>query len=252
MGLAEFLSIIWRSKWIILVTAIATTAFITTATIRQPTVYEAGSVLVVGNLSSGKALGSTGGEDKLAASYADLLNIDDVFQASAEKSGLSLTSEQLRGHVTAVTANNSPYLRLTSSDTDAGRAVDEVNAMANGLASYVTNLQDKNLTKGREAIQGQLTEIEKQIDAIPENDTQQAGQLGALNAVRDSLTKQNEQYITDTTYSRLSVVSLANTASPQVPAKTRNISLGLLVGVLVGVAIGFVYHSSLKALREEQ
>ncbi|MHB8160080.1 MAG: YveK family protein [Thermoleophilia bacterium] len=251
MGLTEFLSIIWRSKWIILVTAIAATIFVASETLRQPTKYEAGAVLAVGNLNSGKALGLATGEDRLASTYADLLNIEDVYQRSVEKSDADVTPELLKSHVSVSTAKESPYIKLTASDTDAAATVEEVNAVANGLVAYVTEMQDKNLQNGRQAIQQQLTQVESERNKIRAGDPQQQGHLDALTAVRDSLIKQNEQNITDTTYSRLSVLSLAKTAAMQPPQKMRNILLGLLVGTIAGLAMGFIYDSVVKALNHE-
>ncbi len=151
--------------------------------------------------------------------YANLLrmlHIDDVYQRSAEKSGSRVTRELLKGHV-----------------------------------SFVTALQNKSLQTGREAIQEQPTQVENEIHTIHIGNAQQQGHLDALSTVRDSPIKQNKQNITDTTYSRLLVVSLAKDAAPQLTQKTPNILLGLLVGTLAGVAIGFIYNSGFKALKRE-
>ena len=55
----------------------------------------------------------------------------------------------------------------------------------------------------------------------------------------------------DTTYSRLSVVSLAKTAVIQPTQKMRNILLGLLVGAMAGLTVGFIYDSVINALNYE-
>lgn len=233
-------------------TALAATIFVANQTLKQPAKYEADALLAVGNLSSGKALGLSTGEDKMASVYAELLGIEEVYQRSAEESSTSATADQLKGHVSASTAVNSPYIKLTASDTDATAAVEEVNAVATGLVAYVTALQDINLQNGRQAIQHQLTQVENEINTIRASNAPEQGRLNALTAVRDSLLKQNEQNMTDTTYSRLSVVSLANEAVMQPPQKVRNILLGLLVGVIAGLALGFIYDSVVKAFNREK
>ena len=251
MSLSEFISVIWWSKWIILLTAIVTTIFVASVTLGKPAEYEAGAVLVVGNLSSGKALGLSTGEDKMAANYADLLNIEEVFQRSVDNPNAGVTPELLRAHVSVSTANESPYIKLTASDTDAAATVEEVNAVANGLVAYVTEMQDKNLQNGRQAIQQQLTQVESEINTIGAGDPKKHGRLESLTAVRVSLIKQNEQNMADTTYSRLSVVSLAKTAVIQPTQKMRNILLGLLVGAMAGLTVGFIYDSVINALNYE-
>lgn len=247
MDLAEFLSIIWRSKWIILVTVVVTTSYVAFKSIRESPTYSANATLTVVGTAVGP-LGSSSGLDKTAAVYGDLLQIDEVLQSSIDKARINVDPAVLKGQVDTSIEKEKPYLTISVVDKNPGMAVEEANAVSNGLVSYVNDMNKNNQADSSKLLTEQLTQVENSMNKV-RNVPDQLDQLFALNDVKDSIVKQMQQVNVDTILTRLNVLSLAKDSTPLPTQKTRNIILSFFVSLVVGVTLGFVYNSAKDALR---
>ena len=107
MNLFDILSTIWRSKWIIIATAIVAAGFVFYRSYSQETIYQAEAILAVGNFGGARL----SGEDKIAASYAELAQTRNVLEKSIELGQLDKKPWQLVGKVNTVTAKDSIYIK---------------------------------------------------------------------------------------------------------------------------------------------
>ena len=250
LDLAEFLSVIWRSKWIILVIAVATTAYVAFHELSIKTEYETSAILTVVSSGSNGPLGSASGLDQTANVDADLLQLDEVAQASAKKGGLDIDPVHFKNALSTSVEKGKPYLTITATDTNQQTAVDEANAAANGLAQYVADQNSNNLAVNRKNLLDQLTQVENSMNAL-HGDPNKTDQLLALNDVRDSIIKQDEQVNVDMLLTRLNVLSAAKDVSTVPTQKSRNILLAFAVSIVAGTALGFVFESVKNSLRHQ-
>lgn len=249
MDLVELLSAVWRTKWIALAVAVIAAGLVGVQSFQKPTTYKAEAVLVVGNLGSGTTLGRTGGEDKLATSFGELVNTPGVLEKAAENSDAGLTASQLAGAVVPATEDFSPYLRLVSTDTSQDAAVEEANAVAEGLVAYVADFQQRILDGDRERLLADLTRMDDEIKVL-ETQHSDDSRLEALKELRQSLVKQYEELSTEYLNSgSLEIVSLAEKAAMDPQHPWRNTAIAFIVGAIVGIGIGLGVDSVRKALR---
>ncbi len=251
MDLVEMLSTLWRTKWIILIVAIVVAGIVGYSTYQKDEIFIANAKLVVGSLGSTSSLGRIGGEDQLAASYSELIQVTDVLQRAVDESGLKMSAAQLRGHVSASTAKGSPYINLQGADLNAQAAIDEVNAVAKGFSVYLADRQKKNVEQSKQEIIRQLTDLTNEQNAIRALPAPDEARLTALNDVRAELLKQFQQIDLDAGGNKVEIVSMATDASADPTHLWRNTIIGFFIGLLGGIGIGFATESVRNALSQE-
>ncbi|MHB1403795.1 MAG: YveK family protein [Thiobacillus sp.] len=184
MDLIEMLSTIWRTKWIILITAVVAGGLVMFNSLRQDATYTANATLVVGSMSPGSSrLGQTGGEDKLALSYADLIRTRVVLDQAVKNGGLNISSDQLSADIGSVPPPKdaiSPYVNLYATTRDPQSAINEVNATAKSLVDYLAGMQSKALQDDQNEIVNQLTQVEAEIAQIQASPTKDPARKAGL------------------------------------------------------------------------
>lgn len=245
MDLAEMLSVVWRAKWIILLTGVVCASIVALISFQEDPIYSAEAVLVVGNVGSTSLPGR---EDELAFSYGELVKTREVQEHAANSGESDRPAEELTG-VTAATAEDSPYVILTTTDNSALGAIEKVNAMSKGLVAYVDELKDAGVEADKQRVLDELAQIENEQALIRANPNGDEGRFRALDGVRQGLIRQYEELNLESfTTNKLSVVSLATSASSSNPQPWRNTIIGFFVGCIVGLGLGFAIASVRKAL----
>ncbi len=241
MDLIELLSIIRRSKWIILVVTLIVTSVVAYRAFSAPPRYEAEVIMTVGDFSpSGKSFSD---EDIIAASYAELVNTPLVQEKAFGETGVSGVS------VVPVTEKDSPLLRLTGSGSEPEAVADATNAVATALVDRVSEIQMDMLENSRQRLLGELTRVEGELSGEKAKPQADSNRINALQGYRLSLLKQSEELALQMGEGpNLTVVSAA-TESHFIPARSlRKTILGLAIGLLGGIVVGFVYQSLKKAI----
>ena len=244
MDLAEMLSTIWRSKWIILAVALITAGVVAVVTLRSDEVYEAEAVVMVGTLGTDSVFTRV---DELAASYAELAYTAEVRGNAADKLGSSYES----GGINVSAGEKSPFIRINSSNSSAEAAVLEANAVAEELVAYVSNLQQEDSKNKGEAVLRELSEIEKQQEELYNAPVVDEARAKALDTVRQSLIRQYEESKIDLFENSLNIVDPAVVAVKQESRAGLQIVIAFLLGAVMGVIIGFATESVRKALKQE-
>lgn len=244
MDLNEMLAILWRAKWIVLITAVLTAGITGFFSLRSQIVYRADAVLVAGNNSAGQSVT----DDKLAATYANLADIREVLDKSVEVSGIDTSWQTLRSHISTSTTKDSPYVTLTATGSSPDRVIEEVNAVAQGLTQYVTELQKQEAAETQQRFVEELTKVQTNQDAARKANPNDPN-LKVFDDVRASLLKQYEQMnVENLAGKQLRVVSLAQESFGSPPHRARDIILAFVIGTAAGIGIGFTADSIKKAL----
>jgi len=242
----------WRSKWIILLTATISASVVAYNSFRVQPSYQAEAILVVGNLATGSQLGRLGGEDMLAATYSDLIQTPVVLRKAIEQSGLDKTPAELEALITSETAKESPYFRLQATDYTSEDAIEEANAVAKGLVAYLDELQVEGIKESREKIVAELADIEKEQSNIRTGLAKDDGRLHALDQVKLFLNEQYEESAVQSfSGSKLRIISLADVATANKSNAWRNTIIAFFAGALAGIGLGFAVDSVRKALLRE-
>ena len=243
---------IWRSKWIILITALIAAGLVAFQSLRQEITYQADAVVVVGDLGLGQSTNaSLQASDQLASSYSELLQTRDVLQKSIDDAGLNKTPAELRNSIVASTSKDSPFIKMSAFDSTANSAIADVNAAAVGLTAHLRDQQFKIIADGKQNVSDEMTKVENELIAINNSENKDPGRIAALQEQRQSLITEYEGFVTSTNNQMVSVVSLADSASASVPRTLRDSILGLLVGAVAGVGLGFAFDSMKKAINRE-
>lgn len=243
------LSILWRSKWIILVTALVAGAVVAFDSYSEEQGYRADTLLVVSSLAPTNVFSN---ENMLATSYAELATTDRVKTKAFAIPGNENDSDRTTTSViSAEVDSETPFIRISATNTDARQAVTDANAVADALVDYVSELEQQNLQEKRDSLLDQLVEIEGQQNQVAASQPVDQTRINALEAVRQSVIRQYEEINAGLTQSNITIVDEAERAVPLTTNPARNTIIAIMLGALAGAIIGFSVNSVRKALRWE-
>lgn len=247
MDLAEMLSVIWKSKWIILIMAVIAAGAVAFQSFREETLYRAETSMIVSSLTPTNVFSN---EDMLAASYAELA-LSDAVQGKAREDNPDNNTSSGTSAIAADSNPDSPFVRLSATNTVPDRAVEDANAVADALVEYVSELQLQSLEDKRGNLLQELANIDAEQAAIRATPNGDQARLSALESVRQSLIRQYEELNAGMLQSSLVVIDEAGSPGAIPSHPLRNTLIGLLLGAAAGVILGFAVESVRKALRWE-
>ncbi len=125
MDVLNYLRLIRRHWWIVLITVMVALGTAALITVRAPARYQASVTFFVTTPSQGVTDAYQGGLflQQRVKSYADLLTSDRLAQSVVAESRLGLTADQVRGRISTSTEAGTVLLRATFTDTDQARAL---------------------------------------------------------------------------------------------------------------------------------
>lgn len=243
------LSVLWRSKWIIVVAAIVTSSFVAYDSYSKDTLYRAETVLIVSSLTPTNVFSN---EDMLAASYAELAMTEAVRARARQYSGgTNGGSNQAYGDsgIAADTKTDSPFIRVSATNRVAEEAINDANSVAAALVGYIDDLQKQSLKSKRELLLEELSQIDEEQKKLLATEPVDHSRVDALASVRDSIIRQNEELNAGLIQSSLVVVDEAESAAPLPSHPLRNTLISFVLGALTGAIIGFFIDAVRKSLR---
>lgn len=259
MELQEYLILLRRWLWFILLSAFiaGSVAFISRS--NQPRIYRAETKLVVGGITSSPDpdAGQIYAAFELVNTYAQLATTFNVLNASVQSLSLPITANELRNVVDTNTIANTSLLVISVQWDDPVLAADIANEVSNQLIqqspSNLTPEQRAQLDIAQDQIQALTNELESlrqrlnAIDAQLANLTDQAA-IARLSDERSTLIDQiNQSTANIATFSntianiqqRTNTIELVEPAQiPTVPVGSSTTSATLL-GAMVGAALAF-------------
>jgi succinoglycan biosynthesis transport protein ExoP len=237
--LREWLAVLSRQKWIVLLAVVAVPLLAFATSRKQQHVYEASATVLVKeqnptaealNLGSGVA----SPPDRFSATQADLARVGTVAE-------MAVRDANLRGHSAAGLLASSSVTADPSADLLAFSVRDPVPAaavtLANAYAKQFTLYRQRLDATGLSAA---VADIDRKLSALSA-----AGSAGSLSFRRLAATKRDlEQLQTIQSAGPGAIlVGPAGTAVLVQPKTRRNVILGVLVGLALGIALAFLRES---------
>lgn len=165
MELKDYIEVIWRRKWIIilLVTAAVATTYAVSKNM-QP-VYEAHTTLMVGEqpLSFSESWRVAQVNTVITRTYSKMVTSSPVLKRVIEKANLYLTPAQLGTKVDASQVYETAFIQITVSDSNPFRAKYLANTFANVFVEYNKELHINEVNSMRRMITSKLRFVEKDL-----------------------------------------------------------------------------------------
>jgi succinoglycan biosynthesis transport protein ExoP len=261
MELRQYLEILLRRKWVIILTTLVTVLVAALGSRLQHPSYSAAAMVRIAQAPSGAVeYGDYIYAERLINTYGEIVKSRPFLDEVIAGLDLTITPEQMAKQVKVAVVLNTELLRITVEDSDPARAAAIANTLANLL---VLNSQTLYRGGGRSARQI----LEEQLSVAEANLEQDRAALQALvnssvkdeegiAALRDKVQLQADIYanlLRQYETARVEEASRANSVSvseaatqPLEPSRPRlklNIVLGLLLGLLGGVALAFLFEN---------
>ncbi|MBI4494677.1 MAG: polysaccharide biosynthesis tyrosine autokinase [Chloroflexi bacterium] len=264
MELRRYLRILWHWAWLlILSTGLAAGASYLASRV-QPPVYQASTKLLVSQGSNPLATDTYTailGAERLARTYADLINSWPILERAAAKLGLDPGQRELMGNTDVRLIRDTQLLQVSVEHTDPQLATDLANAIAEAFIEENSAAQQGRFQASRENLGRQVEQLARELDqrtrALDDLKGQAApaGQVGEARLTEIArLQKEIAEF--QQTYANLlrsyeeirvaearslNTVTVAQPArlptTPIKPAVLLNTLLGAVVGLLLGLGI---------------
>jgi succinoglycan biosynthesis transport protein ExoP len=256
MEIRNYLAILWRRKWVALITLIVTTAVVTIGTFLTTPTYSATAMLRIASAATG------------TVNYSDYMYADRLLNTYVTISTSKLVLDQLKQKVNlqtlppidVKTIPNTELIQITVDDVDPTRAANIANALADILVSQSTELYSGGGQSSLDILRNQLTEMENEVNqarqAYVDLSANNPADTEKIQAAQQTLTLKQKLYadlLDQYEQARLNEairaksISVAEPAfpplSPSKPNKPLNIALGFLVGGIGGVGLAFLFEN---------
>lgn len=258
MELADFIGVIWKWKYLVLVIMLVLTGYVLVTSSRSKEMYSA-TVSVVPGLSQITNASSVGinieqAGDRISATYAQLVTTQAVLQDALGKANLNWQPDQLRSEISTSQPLNTPIIEITVTDSEPGRAQTLANAVGDGLVEYAQEVTISGDDAAKSIITNELADIEKQYTAaLPGGKNPNADTAQALVDRRNTVLKDYDSLLAQqASSSDIRVTGTADTYNV-IPRKTAQYTLiALIISLAVGIAMAFVLEGIRKALNKSK
>jgi capsular exopolysaccharide synthesis family protein len=259
MELAEYINIVRRWLWLILLAAFVTgsAAFIIRS--NQPRIYEASTKIIVGNITTtpDPDSGQIRAAFDLTRTYSEIVNTFDVLNATINALDLPVSEGELRRAITTSTIPNTSLLTITVRYGDPILVADIANEVARQLIlqspSNLTPQQEAQVEISQEQIDALVIELQSLRQRLSTIDVQIASAdnqevITDLNSTRSTITDQINQATSNIAMftntianiqqrtNTLHIVELAQIPIQWIGSSTVNVTL---LGAMVGAALAF-------------
>ena len=265
LDLRDYLAVIRRRKWVILLTVVVVVGVALGVTYTQTPQYRSTVRVIVqstsGNSSNDVVNQIVFGQQELET-QKELVTSQPVASKAAEALGNGAQPDQLLKHVHVTLVQNTQILEIQATSTDAKRAADVASAFANAYIDYRGDQALEQLLRANKALQQRaddtrqrLNDIESQLQTASPSDAE------ALNLEKQRL--QNELAGIGAQQANLSgnqvfaqgggqIISPAEVANaPFSPKPLRTGVLAFVLGLMLGVGLAFLRDFLDDAIRSE-
>ncbi len=242
VSLSDYVGVIWRRKWIVLLVTVMVTAAAVGFSERQQKLYSATSQLVNTSSTAGGSSSKTSGGNTWSTAHAPLLETLHAANFVVKAQGLSgISGVQLLNETTVVPDPSIDAIDFTVSDQNPTSAQKLANAWVSEAAAYNRTIDQKNLRATIASLQATIRRLEaeltKGIGGQALTGTQKTTLLSRINSLNDRQTAAVAQLHS----SPLSLVTRgAQSAAQTQPKTSRNALIGLVLGLVLGVILAFL------------
>jgi capsular exopolysaccharide synthesis family protein len=258
--LGEFLNVLWRRKFlIILVVLIAVSLAFVANQVIQP-VYTANALIRVSsapNPLSGRSA-DINYFDRLMNTYVIIVGTNQLLAEVRDRLGLNISSARLHDMVQVKSIDQTELIEITVNHPDAKTAADIANAVALSLIQKSSDLTESSSASA--AILTQVTQAQEELNTLRADYdklvTEQPNEVAKITEMgRDIAIKQQNYETLQVQYNearlsesvQLNSVSLIETATapnlPTIPRKSLNVALGALLGLAGGLGLALFLNN---------
>jgi non-specific protein-tyrosine kinase len=261
METREYLGILKRRKWIVILTTLVTVGVIALGSAIQPPTYTAAAIVRVAQASSGSiAYADYMYADRLTNTYVQILTSRPVLEEVARRLDLAISAGALARQMKVEALPNTELLRITVEDTDPARARGVADTLAALLVEQSQSLYLGGTKSAREILQEQLGVIQDNLEqdrgALETLLNNPGGDQKEIDALQTRIPLEEEVYanlLQQYEEARIAEASRANSVTivepavqpttPSKPRMTLNIALGTLVGLVGGIGLAFLFEN---------
>ncbi len=248
--------ILWREKYVILVTVVVMLALALAYTVTTAKVYQATADLQISIATSTPgSTDVTAANQALAQNYATLLVSPGFLnQIKAHVGGGKLSSSDLESRLTATVLPQSALIEVKATGPSPPAAQNVAQQVISGFIANVESTATRRTSLLQSQVQQSITQLTTQIDTLQKQGAS-ASQISSLTASRQALINQNATLIANGLAQGTSVTESAApvaAASPISPKRSLNLIAGLLLGLLLGVAVAWARQAFRPALHSTE
>jgi len=258
MDLKTYLQILWRRKWVILLTAAATILVVVAGTLMTAPVYRASSILRVATPSTGTFQANDYElpyADRLMNTYASIATSGPVLDELAQRLEVDNPPE-----VDVEILANTELMRIRVEDRNPGVAARAANLLAEILIDRSRELDAGSGQSAREILNEQLTQVREEMDQASQEYEDLVAQfpvdsepviaasrvIEMKQGIYSTLLQQYEQarFREAVETNTLSVIEPATIPrTPSSPRMILNVGLGTIIGLVGGVGLAFLFEN---------
>lgn len=245
VGILEYARIIWRWKWIVVITVVLLTAlaFIVSAYLLTPE-YESSTELIQRRFSFDKALlgtdvftGDSSDAERDIKTSVELVKSPEVNAAVAARLGDRLGGEKPESFIHVDALNKVDLIQITATHPDPDTAADIANVYAEEFIKWKQDADQKVLAQAR-------VPIEEKVRNTPESERNSA----SYNVLVDKL--ESLKLAEDMQLGNLQVISRALPALEQAsPKPLRNSAAAFITSFFLGIGLVLLVNKHDKKIR---
>jgi len=261
MEIREYLQILKRRKWVLILTTLVTCAVVSVGTYLMPPTYSASATLRVAQAHSGSIeYVDYMYAERLMNTYVEILRSRPMLEEAIERLDLSTMPADLAEKIKVELLAETELMRISVGDGNPRRARDIANTLATLLMEPSQSLYSGRGKSAREILQEQLKVIEDKLEqdraSLQSLMNRAASAQGEIDALTHKITLEEETYaMLLRQYEQARVAEAMRASSitvvepaiePEVPSKPRKkltIMLGALVGLAGGTGLAFLFEN---------
>jgi non-specific protein-tyrosine kinase len=250
INLMEYVYLLWRWAWLIVVVGIlaGATAYLITSRMR-PT-YRTNTLLFISAPSVSSTSGGMFLTYSMTTTYSQMLTNLPVLQGVIDKLGLDMDPQVLRGMISVSEVRDSQLIQVTVQGNDPEFIVLVANTLSTAFTERMGEIQSQRYNASKEALTTQIDEMSQQIDLTarevaetkdPTLKQEAETRLTQYRQIYASLVSSFEQVrIAEAQAStNIVVTEPAHYATQIGPQTARNTFLASVIGVILAVGVVF-------------
>jgi uncharacterized protein involved in exopolysaccharide biosynthesis len=259
-GIGEYVRVLWRRKWVIVLTVVLAVGGVLGYCVLVGKTYTAtATVQLMPPIST--LFTGTSGQQSTAAS----VNVQDIIQVMESSSVSNIVARTIPNPPsasvtqvgTATTLITSDIVQVSVSDSNKETAAAAANAYANAYISFQRGIEkstfdsaEKELTNKVQTVQLAISNLNNEIRSTPVgvNQTAQEVQLGDLESQLTNLENAQQQFQFDSTQGTATEIGRVITpatvpSNPSSPKTTEYVVLALIFSLIAGIGLALLVNS---------
>jgi len=242
--LADYLAVVRRYKWLIILAAIIVPLAAYAMSARQPKVFRATSEVLLNQQDLGSELtgiptaNTVSDPDRYARTQAALARMPAVALGAIQRAGVKgMEPWQLVGSADVSPRGDTDLLIFAVKNGDRQKATQLAAAYAEAFVAYKLQMDTTSLSQARRELQTRLLELRR--EGAVDTDT-----------YRELVRKSQDLRTLEILQVAATVVRTPTNANQVAPAPTRNAMMGLLLGLVLGIGGAFVINAFDRRVRD--